>query len=1041
MRLLSHSQHYHSLNTNATSFFRSVAIMFAFCFCIVATNDVQAQSTVPGWRSAAAMPQALSGHRSALLHTGDVLVCGGMSAGGSATTASYLYHDGRWINTENQLQNARAYHALVAVRLQNGVSRVFAIGGYTGSAASASSIPSVEVLDFNAAQGTWSWRMIGNLPAAVGSCAAAWDAHSFVIVSGGRVQTSAPLGTGTATALSARINISSFVIERLGDMSTARSEHAALMLLSARNDSTVLSANGEVNNTPATEILNATVWDARANPPAFQQRDASNFTDIAAVARMVGGTDATGAPSSKGQWYDTKSGWRAMPRMQTARSKAPICLIAGIKDTSSNYLIAGGETGGSRTAACEIFSLPGGGTPNGAWSPFSPMISAAAERCLAIEAHNLALSAGGQNGGTILSGAELFQPLDANDLNFGQEEVGRESPRTIVHFKNTWLLPVRLSGLRIPGSAEFRLTSALDSILIAPGGSIDIDVRFRPAVVGPRSAWLLANVGPIVDSVKLVGEGIKSTITVLSQTIDFGQRLLLNDSTICFPAIRNDGKDTTVIDSVVITPAGQYTVISPVGRTRIAPDSTMIVCVRFRPNARQIFGAGTEVHIADRVYAVTMTGTGIRRFLSTTTQLGCDTVTVAPGDSLAYQLVVSNNSDRDVTVDSTIIKTALAGTFRLASPSPFPFTLSVGSSKTITIIFAPQREAQEQASVQFVNNGDTLCIAKLCFVPRNRSVNINVPQSAALRLCEGDSVTIPLVLENPGNFDALKIDSVYVRNMPGRIIGFAPSTLQPHQTLSIEATFVPTASGSQNASIVVLTNQGQSQSSIPLNVLPSIHFKIADTVGGVGGQAVLRISRTDGLNAPAQSSLRLRYNGSVLHPLLLRNHPGKSYINEASSSLTSVYGMSTLSIVWNSHPANTDDVFDVVCDVLRGDDLHSDVEVLNDSSSNVCVLQAVSSFDINNLCGGRSSLIRTESAISMSSLPSPVDDHIKLHIVADNIESSVVRVCDVNGIVLKTIQAKADCDISCSDLAVGMYLCQLLQNGSAVLNMPITIIR
>ncbi len=1011
---------------------------------VVSSAPLSAQTTKAEWRPHSPLPEALGMHRAVLLHTGEVLVCGGLNTAGAASTASYLYSQGAWRQSNNQLRTARFDHALVAVRKANGESLVFAIGGYTGNRNAYNSIASVEVLSYNAAQKSWSWQAIGNLPAAVGGCAAAADKKGSIIVSGGRVVNNAAIASGTPSLLSARIDIGSLSVQRIGDLATARSEHAVLMLNGPRGDSTVLSACGENSGLPATEILNASAWDARANPPAMQHSRACNVSDKAEVARMIGGFDATGVATNRGEWYDTKSGWRAMPRMQTARARATMCLVAGLRDTTPNYLIVAGQSTPAFTNSCEIFSLPGGGNPNGAWAPFSSLGLAAADRCVTINQDNLPLVSGGNNSSiaqsSTINSCEIYQPLNANDLNFGQEELGRESARTVVSFRNTWLLPVMLTNLRIPGTAEFRLTNARDSIVIAPGSSIDIDVRFRPGSIGPTSAVLLANIGSLVDTVKLQGEGIKSSISIMNKSIDFGARPLTNDSTICFSAIRNDGKDTTVIDSIVVNPSSQFTVLSPLGRTRVAPDSVLIVCVKYHPTLWQQVSASTEIHISDRTYPIAVLGQGIRRFLRTTSQLSCDTVSIAPGDSLRYDLILSNTSDLSVHVDSTIIKSALAGTFRLAQPSPFPLDLSPGSTRTITIVFEPQREALEQGTVQFINNGDTLCTASLCFVPRNRSVNVNIPQSAALRLCEGDSITIPVILENPGNFDVLRVDSVYVRNMKASITGFSPLNLKPRENTSIDLTLVPLNSGTQQANLVIQTNQGLSQSSISLNVLPAMKFSVDNASSSIGEQVLLRVRRSDLINTVNQTTLELQYNGSVLSPLQLLNAPSKNYLDLAQSTITKSFGSSVLKLQWNSHPTANDEVFDILCEVLRGDDYSTSVRLLSNGQSSVCIQSAAATVQLSPECGGRSALINGRNAVALMMFPTPAQEQITVRVISSDYSDLEVRFVSLDGQVLQHRKAEANTTLDCSQHPNGVYACQVLHQGQVILSQPITLL-
>src|SRR5688572_13276276 len=116
-------------------------------FAIILTVS-SAQTTVPEWRRHTPLPVALTGHAVALLPNGDILVAGGLAPDGASTRSSLIYSaaTGRFTPTINQLNIARAYHALIAVATSAGL-RVFAIGGYGGTTGSYRAEASVEVLE------------------------------------------------------------------------------------------------------------------------------------------------------------------------------------------------------------------------------------------------------------------------------------------------------------------------------------------------------------------------------------------------------------------------------------------------------------------------------------------------------------------------------------------------------------------------------------------------------------------------------------------------------------------------------------------------------------------------------------------------------------------------------------------------------------------------------------------------------------------------------------------------------------------------------
>ncbi|MBL7999658.1 MAG: hypothetical protein JNL32_13615, partial [Candidatus Kapabacteria bacterium] len=944
------------------------------------------------------------------------------------TNTSVIYSNGRWQPTLNSLSTARAYHALIVSRDAQNHSIVFAIGGYTGTRVSASSLASVEVLQFNASLSQWSWRSIGSLPFTTGDCAAAFDGNDLIVISGGRIQSSVPIHTGIPTALSATIRISSQTIQALSPMATARVNHAVLMMRSSLNVRTVLSANGEQTSIPATEILSGIAWDPRANPPQFQQRNASNFTDRADIARMVGGLNDANQPTNQGEWYDVKSGWRFMPRMQTPRSHAPILHIAGLNDTSSAYLICGGRTTGNvQTPNCEIFEMPGNGSPNGLWAQFNKMTVAAEERTLAINGDNLPLLAAGSQTATELSGCEMYQPFRANNLDFGQQEIGGESLRLKVRVENTWYLPVMFRNMRTT-TAEFRLTNARDSIVVPANGVFEIDVRFRPNTIGRRTAVLRMDVGPMTVDIDLTGVGITSTINVLTSSVDFGRRQLNTDSTICFRAIRNDGNDTTLIDSIRIEPHGTFTLLSPVGSIRLAPDSSLVICVRFRPDRRTTFSSAAILHIADRSYPVSVTGVGVRAFISTIPLSPCDTLAIPIGDSLIIPFRVDNPSDLPVTISRITLASTLSNTFRVRSP--LPITLQPNSFAIIDVVFTAQRESEEKVTATFVNTGDTACTATRCLLPRNRTVTFNAPGINTLTLCLGDSTTVPIVIENPSGIDTMRIDSIAIRGMNGRILTSTRHLLPPRKSVLIEIQLAPTTPTSTNGIIECRTQNGISTLPFVLNIQPRMEYRIANTEATLAQQFLVRVQRSDAIAGIATSAVRCRYNGSMLTVRAVRNVAGKTYINEQLSSIQRVYGQAILTIAWQSHPLQQDDVFEIECEALRGNDAETEFVIDSERGSPVCSNTTTSSINIEQLCGGRNGFVRTENVVQMLMMPQPASSSVQVQLSSVPEGGCVLNIRNVLGEVVHERRINNTFEtIDITQLPSGLHNVELHRNG------------
>ncbi|MEP7219228.1 MAG: kelch repeat-containing protein, partial [Bacteroidota bacterium] len=534
----------------------------------------RSQTTVPGWRSHTPLPLALTGHRTLLLPTGDVLIAGGLTSDGTVTRTSYLYSPatGTFRPTLNQLITARAGHALIAVTVA-GSARVFAIGGFGGTAGNYRGEATVEMLEYDAAVGNWRWRGIGSLGLARGEPRAAWDGGGSIIVTGGYAQNGGAIRGGTRTTAADKIDIIGLNVRPIDPMSAARAEHVAARIIGDNGIPQVLVAGGEdLPATTSTQLLRGTAWDPIANPPLAYHSAGIGVGDPAGVARVFGGFDGGGAPTGACEWYDVKRGWRAAPRMLAPRARFNATTVAGTADTVAAYLAAAGIGAGGALSGTEVFQLPGASFPNGAWISFPSLVVAGSERDIAITGNNLPLVSGGSDrSDAAIAATEIFQPFRASDRSFGDEEVGRRSDSTPVSIENEWLLPVRAEHFRIVGSAEFSFRGDTADFTLPAGGRRTIRLYFRPALAGPRDGLLLFDIGSITDTVRLSGRGIASRIGIINSPLDFGTGLLGAHRTECRYLLRNSGTDTSVIDSVVLAPPGSFRLISPIGRVAVAP--------------------------------------------------------------------------------------------------------------------------------------------------------------------------------------------------------------------------------------------------------------------------------------------------------------------------------------------------------------------------------------------------------------------------------------------------------------------------------------
>ncbi len=1017
-------------------------------------QQAEGQTTTPEWRRGASLPLPLAGHATLLLPTGEVLVAGGISADGNATRTSLLYSPitGTFRPTLNMLANSRTHHVLVGAGDAAG-SRVFAIGGYAGGTGNYRGEASVEVLEYDAGADNWRWRPVGALGVGRGDLRAAWDGGDFIIVTGGYQQTGGALRSGTRSRAADRITISALRVASIAEMSAARAEHATVRFVGESGGPLVLTAAGENDATAvSTQIIAGAGWDPIANPPLSYHSGGVAVGDPAGIARIFGGFDILSAPTTACEWYDVKRGWRAGPRMAVGRARFDAALVAGPNDSARTYLAVGGSGTGGALADCELFNLPNSSFPNGGWVPFAAMNDRASERRVAIGGDNLPVATGGLSAGSSpMEGVEIFQPLLANDISFGSEEVGRRSDSMIVTIENTWLLPVRARRFRVEG-AEFLLRGDTSDFLLPASGSRSLRLYFQPAGPGPRTGRLLFDVGPLTDTVLLSGTGGASDISVLATPVDFGTQIVKTGRTGCFPLLRNNGTDPATVDSVVIDPAGAFRLISPKGRVQILPGDTLVVCVEFAPDARGISSASANVHIAQRTFAGQIFGRGVRRYMTAAAvAVDCDTVTYAQGVESSGFITVENPGDTLLTVQQPIITASTPGLFRVDDASLFPLVLLPGERRQIEIVFTPQRETREVATVAFPNNGDTAAAAALCFVARSRYLSVSQPELDFGSVCTGDTVTARLTIENPGGFEPVVLTGAAVT--PDDVLdleGFAPGVLGPREYTSVSVRFVAAADGPFNGELVVQSSHGELR--VPVRGIARPTLRFAPRAGGaeVGSVTTVPVDASGigpaGLSA---ATLRMRYDPQLMMPRRIVRLAGGAPVDEAASSLmVKGGGEAALDVAWSGGGMPADgEAFGVEFEILRGDGYLAAVRLEGEGTDLFCLADATSPIAIVPPCVGSGGLIRSDAISDLFASPVPASDKVAVTVVSP--QEGEVRLDLVNSLgalaAAQTIggasQRVRTGEIPVAHLPAGTYLLRATVGGRIIGTRTITVVR
>ena len=731
-----------------------------------------------------------------------------------------------------------------------------------------------------------------------------------------------------------------------------------------------------------------------------------------------GGRGAAGVLNAC-EWYDPKSGWRTAPRMNQARSHFAATFIASPTDTADVYLaVAGANNGALRS--CELFALPTSSDPAGTWMPFDDLNVAGIDRQTAMTFSNLPVVVGGEGTATI----EVYQPLRIGDVSFPSTEVGARSDSMPVRITNTWLLPITIKRVALLDGADFILAIDSTAIVIPANSSRTILAWFRPSRPGSITSRVAVDMGIIADTFLLTGTGLSSTVEVITAVMDHGDVQVGSASRICLPLLRNNGSDTTWVDSIVVDPPGSFTIISPIGRTAVPPGEELEVCIEFTPTQRGAVAGSATMHIGPRSYSAAVIGNGIRT-VAEIQSTPCDTISAQRGEQITLTAVFENSGDRDVTITDIQLATSIAGIAVLADPTDVPFTISPQEVRVIDVILTIQREGLEQIQISATSNSDTDVEGALCVVVRARNVVPNITSIEVGDLCAGDSVIRTITLTNASALDTIFITDVSVENSSDVSVSTTgPVSITPRTSVTIDVAVTPSAVGIIDANVVVNTTTGSLAIPVIGEALPSTIIDLPE-LAMFPGEVRSTVVTIDGALA-ASTSFTLRFAHDLLAIRSVTTHAGSAPVN-ASSSVQRSSSSTRVNIVWDGTAPTPPVQVDLVMEALRGGDVVTDMAVERNTNDAICVVSDTGRVTVDPNCGQERALVQVTEGAALSIAPSPASDLVTISVASVQRDQLWIRMIDASGSILFSSETiNKETTFSVAHLPSGLYAIQLL---------------
>lgn len=401
----------------------------------------------------------------------------------------------------------------------------------------------------------------------------------------------------------------------------------------------------------------------------------------------------------------------------------------------------------------------------------------------------------------------------AGIVDFGDVRVGTTRDQDVT-VTNTGTAPLTVTSADATG--DFTTLTPMP-IVIPPGASAPITVRFAPSAPGPANeAMTIVSDSPNGPAFPfLQGNGIAPAIAVDPPSFDFHEVRVGNSSGAVF-FITNTGSDTLTISSVTAGGAFAASAATPIA---IAPGNQAGVAVTCTPPAPGTF-SGDLVITSDAATSPTLVPlscTGVAPAIAvdpTSLEFG----NVRVGTPRLASVTVSNPGS-----DTLVISSALAdGAFTVVNAPSF---IVPGGSATIDVQFLPAAEGPAAGDLTIVSDAATsptvVPLSGTGVAPK-LVVDPSALDFGPQRVGVSRGATI--TLSNPGT-DVLTISSLATGSGDFTVLASAPIVLAPGGSTAFTVLFTPSIEATVSDTLTIVSDAATSPTTVALTgtgVAPAI---------------------------------------------------------------------------------------------------------------------------------------------------------------------------------------------------------------------------
>ncbi len=330
----------------------------------------------------------------------------------------------------------------------------------------------------------------------------------------------------------------------------------------------------------------------------------------------------------------------------------------------------------------------------------------------------------------LFNAISLMAIFPDNFVDLGKIQVTETSMKSIQIF-NSGTSQLRISGVSLEGanSDQYRLSDIITPLSISPGGSVNIEILFKPSSVGVKTANIRLlndsdNFGPETE-IGILGEAVEEPLKIVEFSplisMDFGVSSVNNPVTKIL-LISNSGESAIAISDVMVEgpDADEFIILSPVSKTFDIPvGATQEVVVRFSPTTEggktATLSIGNNSDNAAPVKSISLSGYGTAeatRILAVSPDVSCDFGMVTNGGQITKSFLLTNQGSVTLSITDIGITGTHATQFSVVSPASTSFEIPSGAAQEVVVRFSPTTEGRKTATLSIGNSSDNAAPVK-----------------------------------------------------------------------------------------------------------------------------------------------------------------------------------------------------------------------------------------------------------------------------------------------------------------------------------------